>query len=345
MKATIGYLALLLAGIAAAAPPVPCTTAAHSCMEKVPLGPAQKYSWIYRSFPLNEKNESVRSALVVIHGAGRNADSYFASATAAALLAGAQETSLLISPRFASKSGGSCDDKLDAGEISWLCGDGEDWRGGGAAEGISSVNTFDLIDDLLRKLARRDVFPNLRVIVVTGHSAGGQFVARYAATSRAENQLGVPVHYIVANPSSYLYLDSARLAPGATCAEKGGCTGEFRHFSEGRNCTTFNQWRYGLEKRNGAAASVSDEDLRRQLTSRDVTYLLGEFDTLPVYGFDGSCPAMAQGPSRLARGITYWNYLRSKYSAQHKLVVVPACGHNGRCMYTADIALPLLFPK
>jgi hypothetical protein len=24
---------------------------------------------------------------------------------------------------------------------------------------------------------------------------------------------------------------------------------------------------------------------------------------------------------------------------------VPLCGHNARCMYTSDVALPLLFPK
>jgi hypothetical protein len=100
-----------------------------------------------------------------------------------------------------------------------------------------------------------------------------------------------------------------------------------------------------MAHRTGYAAAVSDDDLRRQLVARDVTYLLGEFDTLPVYGFDGSCPAMAQGTTRLARGVNYWNYLKSKYSAQHKLVVVPACGHNGRCMYTSDASLPILFPK
>jgi hypothetical protein len=32
------------------------------------------------------------------------------------------------------------------------------------------------------------------------------------------------------------------------------------------------------------------------------TSLVGEYDTLPLAGFDASCPAMAQGPSRLARG-------------------------------------------
>jgi pimeloyl-ACP methyl ester carboxylesterase len=314
-------------------------------MEKVPLGGEGRYSWIYRSYSLTERNPAIERALIVVHGAGRNADSYFVSGVAGALAAGTLDRSIVISPRLASNHGDGCHDKLDAGEISWICGGGEDWRGGGAADGIAGVTTFHLIDDLVRKLAKREIFPNLRAIVITGHSAGGQFLARYAAASRVDKEIGIPVRYVVANPSNYLYLDNTRLAAGATCSEKDGCTGDFRPYAEGRNCTTYNQWRYGMEGKTGYAAAIPDEDLKKQLVSRDVTYLLGEFDTLPVYGFDSSCPAMAQGPSRLARGITYWNYLRSKYSAQHKLIVVPACGHNGRCMYTADAALPVLFPK
>jgi len=340
-----GPILILLAAITCAAGTVPCTTAGPSCIEKITLGSNAKYSKVYRSFSLDEKNPAIESALIVIHGAGRDAHSYFSSGVAAALIAGRLNNAIVLAPRFASSHGNGCDDKVNANEISWGCGGAEDWRGGGAAAGVPGVTTFDLIDDLLRKLARREIFPNLRVIVITGHSAGGQFVSRYVASSRAEKDLGVPVKYVIANPSSYLYLDNTRLAPGATCAESGGCTGEFRPYSEGRNCTTYNKWRYGLEKRAGYAAAVSDEDLRRQTISRDVTYLLGEFDTLPVYGFDSSCPAMAQGPTRLARGLNYWNYLRTKYSAKHKLVVVPACGHNGRCMYTSGTSLPVLFPN
>ena len=76
-----------------------------------------------------------------------------------------------------------------------------------------------------------------------------------------------------------------------------------------------------------------------------MTYLLGELDTLPLAGFDSSCPAMAQGPNRLQRGLAYGSYMNKKFGAHHKLLVVPLCGHNARCIYTADITLPLLFPR
>src|SRR5947207_7766023 len=140
----------------------PCTTASR-CTEIVPMARSEKSAKVYRNYPLNEKNDGIERALIVIHGASRDAHNYFASATAGALIAGTLGNSIIIAPRFASNHGSGCSDKLDADEISWTCGGDDDWRGGGAAAGISDVTTFGLVDDLLRKLARRDIFPNLRV--------------------------------------------------------------------------------------------------------------------------------------------------------------------------------------
>jgi len=323
----------------------PCTIADAACVEKVMLGSKGRFSLVYRSYPLAEPNPAVERALIVIHGAGRNADSYFLSGVAGAVIANALSNTLIVSPRLASNSGGACKDKLAEGEISWTCSGEQDWRGGGRAHDAKELHSFDLVDEILKKLNRREAFPNLRVIVITGHSAGGQFVNRYAAANRVEKSLRVPVKYVVSNPSTYLYLDPTRLPGEATCSAKGGCTAEFREYWDRRNCTTYNRWRNGLEAKTGYAEKVPDEELRRNLSTRDVTYLLGELDTLPLFGFDGTCPAMAQGPNRLARGVTYWNYMQSKYKAKHQLTLVPNCGHNGRCMFTADEALPVLFPK
>lgn len=319
----------------------PCTSAGPECVERIPLGPAGRFATVYRSHPLTKTNPAIKRLTIVVHGQGRNADNYFASATAGAFLAGALESTVVVSPRFGSTSG-NCRDTLAPGEISWGCTGKDDWRGGGQADKIPGVTSFDLIDELIRLASDAERFPNLDSIVVTGHSAGGQFAHRYAAASKAEPR--VTVHYIVSNPSSYLYLDPDRPAPGTTCEVKGGCKGEFKPFAASSSCKAFNDWRNGLDKRTGYSASIPDETLRANLSKRRVTYLLGELDTLPIAGFDRSCGAMAQGDSRLARGVNYWHYIRARYRAQHDLVLVPACGHNGRCMFTADQALPLLFP-
>ena len=54
---------------------------------------------------------------------------------------------------------------------------------------------------------------------------------------------------------------------------------------------------------------------------------------------------MAQGPTRLARGLAYEKYVNERFGAQHRAIVVRACGHSGRCMLSSDQSLPLLFPK
>jgi len=89
----------------------------------------------------------------------------------------------------------------------------------------------------------------------------------------------------------------------------------------------------------------ADGYFRSAIAGRSATFLLGELDILPLYGFDSSCAAMAQGPTRFARGLAYARYLNDNFGAQHQTVIVRACGHSARCMFTAEAALPILFPK
>jgi pimeloyl-ACP methyl ester carboxylesterase len=310
----------------------PCTTL--NCKEWVPLGTGSARSLVYRSQPLTAKNTAIRRAFVLIHGAGRDADNYFRTAVAAGFLAGSLDDTIIIAPRFASKNGG-CNDALDASEVNWPCG-GNSWRAGGVATNDEKLTSFDLMDEVLRRLAKKDVFPNLKTIVISGHSAGGQFVTRYEMANQVHDLLGVPVTYIVSNPSSYAYLDNSR--PNAA-------GDDFRAYTDARNCTTFDQWPYGLQNRAGYTAKLSDDQLKKQLAARSVIYLLGELDTTPLAGFDGSCPAMAQGTNRLLRGQAFAKYVQQKFGAKHQVTTVPLCGHNARCIFTSEVTLPLIFPK
>ena len=320
--------------LAAGAHAAPCIDP-KTCSEWLSFAGGSSRSLFYRTYPLETKNAAITRAFIMVHGAGRDADNYFRTAVAAAFLAGALDDTIVISPRFASNDGRGCRDTLAANEVSWSC-NGDSWRSGGVATSDDKLTSYDFADQLLRKLARKDVFPNLKSIVVGGHSAGGQFVTRYEMANKVHDSLGVPVTYVVANPSSYAYLDPTRPA---------GDPMEFRAFNDGRNCTTYNHWPYGLEGRTGYASKFGDDQLKRQLAARSVTYLLGSIDILPLGGFDSSCPAMAQGPTRLARGQAFGKYVNAKYGAQHKVVVVELCGHNARCMFTSEAALPIVFPK
>jgi hypothetical protein len=313
----------------------PCITADASCTEWITFTGGPSRSLLYRTYALDGKNPQITRAFVMIHGAGRDADNYFRTAVAAAFLGGALDNTIVISPRFASSDGRGCRDTLAQNEVSWSCS-GDSWRSGGIATNNDRLTSYDFADEILRKLGHRENFPNLKHIVVAGHSAGGQYVTRYEMANQLHDTLGIPISYVVANPSSYAYLDALRPTPDAS---------DFRPFPDARNCTTYDRWPYGLQNRTGYTSKLNDDQLKKQLAVRPVTYLLGEIDILPLGGFDSSCPAMAQGPTRLARGQAYAKYVNQKFGAQHKVTVVPLCGHNARCMFTAEVTLPLIFPQ
>ena len=340
----------------------PCVSPVSSCTEWLTVPGTGGRLLLYRTYPLETRNELITRALVVIHGASRDADNYYRSAIAAGFLADALDTTIIIAPRFAAgksrtDEGRDCGDKLAAEEISWFCGGKENWKNGGAAASAPSLTSFDVVDDILHLLARSEIFPNLRSIVIAGHSAGGQFAARYAMANRTHDSVRIAISYVVANPSSYTYLDHLRpthaamtskypaLPPGYQPVPPTSSQKPFVEFTDARSCTGYNQWPYGLDGRVGYTKDVSDSDLKQHLVARPVTYLLGELDILPLYTFDQSCPAMAQGPTRLARGVAYMKYVTEVLGAQHRQVLVPACGHNGRCMLGAEVSLPVLFPK
>jgi len=129
LAGTIASLSSLIA--ASPAVPEPCTAATAACTEWVSLGGGPLRSLIYRSHSLDTRNESIRRALIMVHGTNRNADHYFTTATTAAFLGRALDDTVVVSPRIASAEG-SCHDALDANEVSWSC-TGDSWRSGGSA--------------------------------------------------------------------------------------------------------------------------------------------------------------------------------------------------------------------
>ena len=122
-------------------------------------------------------------------------------------------------------------------------------------------------------------------------------------------------------------------------------TTEFAPLRDAAKCPTYNDWPYGLARRVGYSGRLEQDALIRGFVRSPITYLLGDADVLPTGVFDASCPAMAQGDSRLTRGTAFAEYMRSRFNARHQADLVPACGHNLRRMFTADVSLPLMFPK
>jgi len=330
--------------------PLPCTVAAAACTEWVTLRGGPGRAMIYRSHALDVPNPRITRALVMVHGTGRNADHYFLTAVSAAFLAAALDDTVVIAPHMIDRT-----DRAEPNEIAWQAS----WRTGGPAVADASLSSFDFVDEILRKLARKSVFPNLTRIVVTGHSAGGQFANRYAMSNNVHDTLGVPVTYVVANPSSYAWPDAVRPLPqddadpvsakdGWNYMPNANPLPPHTKFTFGpfdaTKAPNYNTWPSGFENRTGYTAQLTNEQLKKRLIERPTTFLLGQVDTLPLGGFDSSPNAMAQGPTRRARGEAYVKYVNEVLGASHGIFIVPECGHNDRCMFTTGKVLPFVFP-
>src|SRR5207244_790124 len=136
---------------------------------------------------------------------------------------------------------------------------GNSWRAGGISPSHNTLTSFDFADEILKKVARKEIFPNLKTIVLTGHSAGGQFVTRYEMSSKIHDALGVPITYVVSNPSSYAYLDATR--PTADGKDAGA-------FAGAAGCANYDRWPYGFQNRSGYTGSIPDDQLKKQLAMR-----------------------------------------------------------------------------
>lgn len=336
----------------------PCTTATPDCAEWIAMEGGMR-GMVYRSQPLATPNAAITRAVVVVHGGTRDAHNNFRHLMAAAFLAGALEDTVVVSPRFAASLAPNCNDKPAENELYYDCNFGNrHWNSGGVSLNGGKTTSYDVLDEIVRKLANRATFPNLKAIVVAGHSSGGQFVTRYAMTNRMHSQVpGIAMSYFVSNPGAYTYLDGLRptaaalpanvstTIPGHIASPQSPPPQPYVPYRDARNCTQYDDWPYGLKNRAGYSAAFTDAQLTEQLVKRPVSYVLGELDVLPLVNFDVSCNAMAQGASRLARGLAFSRYIRENHGAQHPVVILNGCGHSTRCMFTADQSLPILFPK
>lgn len=292
---------------------------------------------LYATAPFAASYPEVQRALIVVHGNDGNAEGYFKTALAASAAAKQGDGTLILAPHFVEQAQKTAP---PAGSLAWDRGD--DWRAGdlSSAAATPRVSSFTVMDRLLTTLADRTRFPNLQNIVIAGHSAGGQYVQRYALLRAAAAAGPIAVRFVVANPSSYLYLDARRPDPSAP--------GAFR-LPTASACAV-NRYKYGLERGNGAVAAavaaLGVSGLAERYRQQAVTYLLGERDNDPNHRLlDKGCAAMAQGPTRLARGLAYQRHLDSYYAPHaQRFETVPGASHNAARMFGSPAGLAALFP-
>lgn len=270
----------------------------------------------------------IERVLIVIHGRLRNAETYRKSGEVAAELAGQTANTLVIAPQFLNESDVSLY-SLPASVLRWQ---GNDWMGGGLSTGPNPLSSYAALDEIVGRLSDRKQFPDVKQIVIFGHSGGAQVVQRYALLAQEQPALkteGIRLRYVVANPSSYAYFNEQR--PVA-----------FDH----AKCPGFNRWKYGLVDPPIYSGGQTPAQLEGRYVKREVIYLLGQQDTDPQHpALDKSCAAKAQGAYRLERGKLFFGYLLRRHpeGVNQRLIEVPGVGHNGDGMLTSPEGQKAIF--
>jgi hypothetical protein len=259
----------------------------------------------------------------VIHGAERNAAAYF-DYLMDAVPSVDTYTTLVITPWF--QETGASDEAV------WPT---SSWRWGGV-DGRKEVSSFGVLDQILERLRDRDRFPNLSRIVVTGHSAGGQFTQRYAGVASDTTVWTYPyVRFMPMNPSSYLYVDNRRLTSNG--------------FQAVPQCPTgrgYNDYGYGLAARTNWSyvRDLSSAAIIGHYRYRYIDLFVGMNDNKQDDYLDVSCPAMYQGDNRYARAFIWHVYGTYEHGfARLTWNAISNAGHDPRPLWGSTAGRKALF--
>lgn len=275
------------------------------------------------------ENAQVDRIIVAIQGHKRDAKTRALAVMKVAHMHGAADRVLIISPHF---KGNSDMNTVGFGEFVWS---DNGWKQGNNSlkyDNTSRISSFAALDRLLTELITCGNFPNVRKIIITGHSAGGQFAQRYALTSKIVNDFPrMRFSFLVMNPSSYTYLNKYR-------------RDEHGQFQASPNAV--NHYKYGLLELNEYAKKSGDKHgLRRQFINRNVIYAVGQSDNNPQHDeLDRGDAAMTQGSQRLERGRNYFYHLQHYFPRhRHRYIEVADVGHDADGMYAAPNIANMLF--
>jgi len=157
-------------------------------------------------------------------------------------------------------------------------------------------------------------FPNLKNVVIAGHSMGGQMALHYVMTKKPMSYDN-KISYWVGDPGAYTYLSSSR--PFST-----------------KNCDNYNDWPYSitnvasLPNYAQSHAGPNGSRLEDLFRSRKVHFAVAENDNGAGVK---SCAAQTQGPNRIARA-SEWIVAQGNSSrgwpSRHTLDYMPGISHQ-----------------
>jgi len=281
----------------------------------------------YASQDITKGGSSYKKAVIFSHGGLRDADKYFCLGLSLLKTELIRGEILLITPSFRYHSDVDYKYTRQYSDLYWNSSKGPaggdvysgDWRNGAPADPASGeiigrrrsqmvkaggeISSYTILDRFVQTVTDKKYYPNIGGVTVAAHSAGGQLVQRYALMthllSRSEPVMVAKLDFIVANPSSYAYMDSRRwkyTCGNCTCGDDdctcdGACTWDestlelatYDPADAGFVCSqaVATNWGYGVSNFE-AFQYVEDRNVTEAIEDfpqRSVSYLAGQNDT------------------------------------------------------------------
>lgn len=163
---------------------------------------------------------SVQRAVITIHGLNQDPGTYVSSMMSAlSQVTGDSNinfsTVQIMAPYFVNGNAKGTDFPFDTtaggSTSSALVWKGSQWSAGADSQypSNSSVSSFEVLDQIIQYYDNTTMFPNMKQIVISGHSLGGQAVQRYAMIGNVLNT-NSKVSYWIGNPNTFIWPDTLR---------------------------------------------------------------------------------------------------------------------------------------
>lgn len=280
---------------------------------------------------------AIQRAVIIIHGHDGDPDKYMSYVHGALREASRinpdvnRSSVAIIAPYFANGDPNIPNDR----HLYWK---GSQWSAGASnrypRDARRAVSSFDVLDQIVRFFDKKALFPNLKHIVVAGHSLGAQTVLRYAQIG---NQLTTasPVVYVIANPNSWTWMDRERPLPIP------------------EDCPQWDNWRAGYERFAAYPMKYGRQLVERegrqgvlkrwQARSKALLIGLQDFDdALPE-----DCASHTQGKHHFERALNFMTHSRpwctSPHGGQCDTVDYVDSNHNAERMLGSEGSLARLF--
>lgn len=182
------------------------------------------------------------------------------------------------------------------------------WASGGITKGPgdASWTPFKALDKLVDYYFNTTVFPNVKSVVIAGHSAGAILGQRYAMLREKKSGQDENMKWWISNAGSYAWPVNSR--PVTDPAESSSCKTDSSNCAMTPECNvTMNEWPYGMNVTDPSTMNV----YARERAQKDVQGIIDDFyDRRIQYTYaslddgagDTHCEAQFQGDSHITRG-------------------------------------------